>query len=118
MSGFCSFWVSKLPTSTLTPPTGTNEAMKLTALTVASALECNEGGNHPSGRRRLSGWVGRWRGTYSALFHRPPTKLYGHLSMHTAFRSFIPIPSVVLAVLCGLPDDRDGKRPGSFFGEQ
>jgi hypothetical protein len=25
-------------------------------------------------------WVGRWRGTFIALFHRPPTKLYVHIS--------------------------------------
>src|SRR6266702_8709069 len=98
--------------------TGQSRLRRWTKVSTFEIRLSSEGGSGPVRLLRLLGWVGRWRGTYSALFHRPPTKLDGHLSMHTAFRSFIPLPSVVLAVLCGLPDDRDGKRPGSFFGEQ
>jgi len=45
--------------------------------------------------RTAASWVGRWRGTEVALFHRPPTKLYVPVSGHTAFQSFNPMLLVV-----------------------
>src|ERR1700737_4512982 len=38
IAGFCIFWVSKLPTSTVIRPTGKNEAMKRRAWRAASLL--------------------------------------------------------------------------------
>src|SRR5207244_9030339 len=99
-------------------PTGHSPSRRRTHVTTFEIRLSKDGGSVPCFLRRLSSWVGRWRGTLNALFHRPPTKLYVHLSMHTAFRSFIPKSSVVLVVLYGSPDDRDGKQPGSFSGGQ
>jgi hypothetical protein len=80
---------------------GQDRARRETHVRMLAILLSSEGGSHPFLRLRFLSWVGHWRGTELALFHWPPAKLYVHLSMHTAFRSFIPIPSVVLAVLYG-----------------